>query len=101
MPEPRLHPDTAEEIRAAWAWYESQAAGLGDDFLADPDAAMQAIGAFPETWPRFRAGTRRYLLRRFPFSVIYHARGDRLLVLAVMHHRRQPDYWLSRTEPRP
>ncbi len=42
------------------------------------------------------ASTRRKLLRRFPYSVIYLIEGQQLFVVAVMHHRRRPGYWLTR-----
>jgi len=43
-------------------------------------------------------GTRRYLVRRFPFAVIYFNAPDKgIYVVAVAHHSRQPGYWGSRT----
>jgi hypothetical protein len=33
---------------------------------------------------------------RFPFSLVYAHVGDYIEVLAVMHHRRHPDYWRHR-----
>jgi hypothetical protein len=42
------------------------------------------------------ADTRRVLLRRFPFSVVYAADSDVALVIAVAHHSRRPGYWCKR-----
>ncbi len=47
-------------------------------------------------WRRVRGELRRYLLRRFPYGIIYHAATERIFVLVVMHLRREPDYWLGR-----
>ncbi len=92
----RFHPDVASEIKASYSWYQEQATGLGDDFISELEAAYQAIVELPETWPKFQRGFRRFLLARFPFSVIYKKRDGGIVVVAVMHNSRRPGYWLSR-----
>jgi plasmid stabilization system protein ParE len=91
-----FHPEVADEISASYRWYQEQAEGLGDDFLAELESAYQAVVEFPETWPLFHKKFRRYLLPRFPFSVIYREKGDVIFVLAVMHNSRKPGYWSAR-----
>jgi hypothetical protein len=39
-------------------------------------------------------GIRKHTLRKFPFSLIYSIEKHGLLILAVAHHRRRPQYWL-------
>lgn len=60
------------------------------------DAAIERLSRFPKTWPLFEAGTRRILLKRFPFHVIYRELMDDVQILAVMHEKRRPGYWRSR-----
>jgi hypothetical protein len=36
------------------------------------------------------------VLRRFPFSILYIVEDDRVIVVAIMHHHRRPDYWHAR-----
>ena len=67
-----------------------------EEFSADFDAAESAIAKLPEAWPRYEQGTRRYLLRRFPFSVVYRVESRRVLIVAVAHGSRRPGYWKSR-----
>ena len=50
----------------------------------------------PEAGLIVRPHLRRFLLARFPYSLLYQATGDRIRILAVMHHRRRPDYWTNR-----
>jgi toxin ParE1/3/4 len=45
-------------------------------------------------------GTRRKVFTRFPFALIYDVHPDRLAVIAVAHHSRDPDYWVSRVKHR-
>ncbi|MBW2185596.1 MAG: type II toxin-antitoxin system RelE/ParE family toxin [Deltaproteobacteria bacterium] len=91
-----FHPDVYQEIEASWSWYQNKADGLGDDFLRELESAYQLIQQLPTTWPLFQKGFRRYLLLRFPYSVIYRERGGELLVVAIMHNSRKTGYWLQR-----
>ena len=97
MQELRFHPEIASEIKGSYSWYQEQADGLGDDFLDELESAYQAIIEFPRTWPLFQNEFRRFLLSRFPFSVIYREYDSSTYVVAVMHNSRKPGYWLPRT----
>ena len=97
MPKIIFHPEISSEIKASYSWYQEQAAGLGDDFIAELEVAYEAITELPETWPKFQKGFRRFLLTRFPYSIVYKHTTERIFVIAVMHNSRKPGYWLSRT----
>jgi hypothetical protein len=97
MPKIIFHPDVALEIEASYEWYQGQAEGLGDDFLYELESAYQTISELPDTWPRFNKGYRRFLLGKFPFSIIYRENKNSIYVVAVMHNSRRPGYWKSRT----
>lgn len=97
MPRIIFHPDVVIEVRASYEWYQQQAEGLGDDFLDELESAYDAIGTFPDTWPRFGKFNRRFLLGRFPFSVIYRENEEDIFVVAVMHNSRRPGYWKGRS----
>ncbi|HMN46589.1 MAG TPA: hypothetical protein PKE27_18580 [Povalibacter sp.] len=36
---------------------------------------------------------RHFVLRKFPFSVVYAVAGDMIYIVAVAHGSREPDYW--------
>jgi toxin ParE1/3/4 len=59
------------EAEAAARWYAERSLAAALAFSEEIDAAESAIARLPEAWPPFEFGTRRYLLRRFPFSVVY------------------------------
>jgi toxin ParE1/3/4 len=92
-----FHPDIELEVKASYKWYQNQADGLGEDFLTELEAAYQAIVELPDTWPKFQLGFRRFLLSKFPFSVIYRSSQETIFVVAVMHNSRKPGYWGERT----
>ncbi len=92
-----FHPDIEYEVKASYEWYQNQAAGLGENFLTELETAYQAIIELPNTWPKFEKGFRRFLLSKFPFSVIYRFDQKTVYIVAVMHNSRKPGYWSERT----
>jgi toxin ParE1/3/4 len=98
----RFHEEARIEFLAAAEWYESERPGLGDEFLDQIGRALETIAAQPRAWPTWAAakGTdfRRFAVPRFPYSVIFAARGEELFVLAVAHGRRRPGYWTERLD---
>lgn len=91
-----FHPEAEAEFVAAVDWYEARSPGLGADFAAEIHAAIQRAVSLPLAWPRVDGDIRRVLASRFPYGVLYAPRGGRIHILAVMHLRREPDYWKQR-----
>jgi hypothetical protein len=96
MPRLVFHPALSSEIKASYDWYEDKANGLGDDFLSELELGFQAVIEYPDTWPLFTKRVRRFILSRFPYSILYQIAPDMILVVAVMHNSRKPGYWLNR-----
>ena len=78
-------------------FYETAAAGLGDDFLDDVQHAIDSVREHPDLGASVAYGFRRVLVRRFPFSIIYAAEPAHIVVVGVAHQRRAPEYWRGRT----
>ncbi len=91
-----LLPAEREMLDAA-CYYESQAPRLGVDFLSEIDSAIQDVAQDPDRWPVIRADTRRRLVHRFPYGILYRNDPDEIVILAVMHLHRHPNYWIRRT----
>lgn len=85
-----------QELDKAVAHYNAQAPSLGDDLFDEVVSASQRLCDFPELWPKVRKDIRRCRLKRFPYSLLYRANAEEIVVIAVMHHRQRPDYWRSR-----
>jgi toxin ParE1/3/4 len=88
--------EALEEAEAAARWYAERSANAAAGFSGELDAAEIAILEQPEAWPPFEHGTRRYLVRRYPLSVVYCVESSRVLIVAVTHARRRPGYWRAR-----
>ncbi|MEP6820552.1 MAG: type II toxin-antitoxin system RelE/ParE family toxin [bacterium] len=91
-----LHEEAIAEARAARRWYAERDPDVGVAFMAALDAAVELISKTPNLWPMFQAGTQRYLIKNFPYSLIYRRLSMGIQVVAVMHSRRRPGYWRSR-----
>jgi toxin ParE1/3/4 len=90
-----------EEFIAAVDWYEARLAGLGREFINAVDRAVERLvenprlgGPVPGVDPEL--GTRRLLLQKFPYSVVYLESGKEITVVAVAHGHRRPGYWRDR-----
>lgn len=93
-----LHPEAVAEGREAREWYRARSAQAAELFRRELEQAIGRIREAPETWPRYLHGTRRYVLRVFPYSVIYTTDGENALVLAIAHSKRKPEYWKARVK---
>jgi len=88
------------ELDEAVSYYNGQVAGLGDAFLLEAIAAIERIRQFPDAWHPLGENVRRCRLRRFPYGLIYHADESGVLVVAVAHTHRRPEYWRERLRER-
>lgn len=86
-------PAALAELQDAAAFYTSTAnVSLGLAFVAEFARCMNIILANPDSGAALRGPSRRYLFRRFPYSVIYHVVHDQLRVIAVARQHRRPGY---------
>ncbi len=88
-----IRPAAAADIDEAFLWYERQQAGLGEEFLAEVQAALEKVVARPARYPVVHRETRRVLVHRFPYGIFYRVYGERVVVVACMHGRRDPRRW--------
>lgn len=84
------------ELVEASAWYENKRAGLGREFLEEIERCVNQASLNPLLWAEVRPNMRRVVAKRFPYSVLYRAEPDRIVVLAVFHARRNPTVLVSR-----
>lgn len=92
----RFHPEADQEYFSSLAWYSERSLPAALDFEDEFRRAILAIAEAPERWPAYLSRCRRYVLRQFPFSIVYRVRNEEVLVLAVAHAHRRPGYWKDR-----
>jgi plasmid stabilization system protein ParE len=91
-----VRPAAAADVEAAYAWYESQRAGLGDEFLDAVRAVFEVLLESPKRYRVFYREVRRANLRRFPYGVLYRVMGDDIVIVACFHASRDPLKWQDR-----
>lgn len=94
-----FHPEAEEEFTAAVAYYQQCEPALGLDFSRAVYASIQNALRYPGMWPVLEGDVRRCLVHRFPYGVLYSIEGDTIVILAIMHLHREPDYWKHRCAP--
>lgn len=77
-----------------WYWTRNPEAAL--DFAEGVKAALTEVRKDPQLYPKYLHGTRRMLLHRFPYGVIYRERLHDIQIIAVAHAKRRPGYWAKR-----
>ena len=91
-----IRPEAESDLQEAYAWYEDQSKGLGADFILCVDAALSLIQRSPESYAQVHKNIRRALTRRFPYGIFYIAEVDKIIVLVVVHVKRNPKHWQKR-----
>jgi plasmid stabilization system protein ParE len=92
-----FHDEAGAEYDAAFDWYLERSPDAALEFDSEVAGALNEIASAPHRWAAGPSSTRRYLLRRFPYILIYRERasGD-IQVVAVAHTSRKPGYWKKR-----
>jgi len=93
-----FRPEARWDALDAYAWYESQAPGLGAEFRDELEATLDAIRESPKVYPVLLRDTRRARLRRFPYGVFFREYDEAIVVVAVLHGRRDPKLVKRRAE---
>jgi plasmid stabilization system protein ParE len=91
-----FHPEAAAEAGCATGDYEARMAGLGIRFREELESICAAIVQHPLLWRERSGGFRRVNLPGYPYYVAYVVRNERIVVVAVAHASRHPDYWKTR-----
>ena len=75
-------------------WYAQRSRRAAGNFEKAVEYALDLIAKDPAVWPY--CDHQRYILRRFPYSIIYRFEVPTLMVVAVAHHSREAEYWQHR-----
>ena len=92
----RLAPEAERDLDEAYARYEPQRPGVGEEFLSCVDACIQSTVRWPETRPVAFESFRPALVRRFPYAVFYEYASNTITIHCVFHTARDPEKWRTR-----
>jgi len=84
------------ELSESVDYYERKVAGLGLEFESAVGKAIEVIQSDPARFPVQKSGTRRFVMKRFPFVIHYLELSETIWILAFAHTSRRPGYWRRR-----
>jgi hypothetical protein len=95
----RFHPEARLDFKNAAARYAAVRPDLGQGFYRHIDALIAEIETDPMLFRVYRPPhARRHFRRPFPYAVVYLVKPEQIWILAVMHFKQPPSYWLHRLE---
>jgi len=89
-------PIAQQELTQTVEFYEQQLAGLGTSFHKEVFEAIDLISMFPESHQFITKHTRKCLLRKFPYLVLYSTINNTIVISAIAHQHRHPRSYLHR-----
>lgn len=95
-----FHPEAELELYEAALRYESEIPELGRRFGDEVERVVNLLLEHPELGARVDKTLRHFVLRKFPFSVVYVVTTDLIYILAIAHGSREPEYWRPRVQDR-
>lgn len=94
-----LTEDAQQDLDDAYDWYQEQDHGLGEEFFRCVDAKLSEISRSPlQHQIVYNDRVHRALTNRFPFSIYFINEEEIITVFAILHQRRSPESWKTRTE---
>lgn len=84
------------EFQEQIAYFDEQAGGLGDRFVADVEATVHDVREYPESGSPVSRNVRKRVLRVFKYNVLYVNEPEEIVVVAIAPHKRRPGYWRKR-----
>ncbi len=99
----RFHPLAEDDLVDAWSWYEAQQHGLGDRLIDAVRVSLDRMAEWPDSGtPTLKGASREIVERRmttsgFPYAIRYRVIDGVVVVMAVYHQRRHPDFGSSRS----
>ena len=91
-----VRPLAEADLEDAARWYEGERAGLAERFFSDVDRTFARIRERPLQFPSVSGNVHRALLHTFPYAVYFRVLDEIVIVLAVLHLRRNPKLWRGR-----
>lgn len=84
------------EYTNAFCWYAERRPDAALEFESEFDHSIREISSNHTRFPKCDDRHRFFLMRKYPFQIIYRVQNDRLIVIAIAHTSREPNYWANR-----
>jgi plasmid stabilization system protein ParE len=88
--------DALEDLEEATRFYFQRDPQVEIRFAECIDNAIEQVTSRPISWPIIESDVRSFVVEIFPYSLLYTIDEDHIVILAVAHHSRHPEYWKDR-----
>lgn len=92
-----VRPEAEIDLAEIYAWYEQQSTGFGAQFFDSAYELLKRVQVNPRMYPIVHKSVRRALMPRFPYAIFYVEENDSIVILSVMHGKRDPEHWRKRS----
>ncbi|CAN5372677.1 hypothetical protein BH11PSE9_BH11PSE9_36340 [soil metagenome] len=91
-----VSPGAQRDARGAYEWYRERSTKAADSFRTELLKAFELISENPAAWSAVSGNIRRFVLKRYPYTVYFEFDGSVVWILAIGHHRQRPHVWAGR-----
>jgi len=91
-----LHPQAKEELEQTILFYKKQQADLEKRFIEAAEDAINRVCRNPLLYRKVDDDVRKCRLLHFPYAIVFRIKPAQIEIIAVMHLRKQPNYWQLR-----
>jgi len=84
-----------KEFQDAIYYYDEIMSQLCNELILEIEDAKQLILSFPMAWSKIGKNQRKFVLKKFPYMIIYKIYCDRILIAAFAHQHRKPYYYIK------
>ena len=92
----QVHPKAKVEISGAFDWYWERSESAALSFDVELREAFGALRQSPRACAPYLRGTRRAMVNRFPYFVVFRELARKIQIVAIAHAKRKPAYWANR-----
>jgi plasmid stabilization system protein ParE len=84
------------DLAAIFDYYNTERQGLGYEFAAEVDAALDRIQQMPHAWTQLEPSIRLCRTKRFPFGIVYRVSTEVCTIASIVHLHSDPGSWPKR-----
>lgn len=97
MADPIITAAAEADYLEAILWHVERSRRAAEGFEAEFARALADISASPHRFASCGDNRhRRFLLRRYPYQVVYRVEEEQPVIIAIAHAKRKPRYWRER-----
>lgn len=88
----KITPLALFDLDEAAKWYNYQKQGLGNEFLIEANISIEKLKGNPYAFRIVFDPVRRFVLKRFPYKILFHVEREEIIVIGIVHHKRSSRY---------